>query len=108
MISTAHVRRRAAVLALAALTAVGVSAAPATADDRLPARYTVDLHELPSHNSPVVGRIFAGHWYAVGENLVKGDRFPDGFCGTDPQNDEWRSVVLPDGKIGYTSLYCIA
>ncbi|MFI0780211.1 hypothetical protein [Streptomyces sp. NPDC021212] len=104
------ITRQVGLAAATALMAGGLAATPAAAattnDDRLTARYSVEIFNLPDFGSGTAGTIYQGHKYQTGQ-VVDGPRFPDGYCETWPQRGWWRSVVLPDGKIGYTSSYCI-
>jgi hypothetical protein len=100
-------RATATVAALVSLLATSSAVGYAASDDWATARYTVQLWELPNFSSRFVGTISKGYKYQVGQNVVEGPKFPNWYCETSPQHNLWRSVVLPDGVIGYTSIYCI-
>ena len=98
-------------LAMAAVLGAGSAhAAASTAVEQgtemLPARYTVKTFAQPNLSAPLNGEIYAGEQYQT-FMPVEGQAFPPYYCETSNPGTSWRPVQLPDGQIGYTSIYCI-
>lgn len=102
--------RAATVTTCTAALAVGLTglgqAQPQTQAQMGQARYTVQLFQSPHLNAPLIGTIYEGNSYQTFE-VVQGDAIPQYYCETTNPGTDWRPVLLPDGKIGYTSIYCI-
>ncbi|MBE9372848.1 hypothetical protein IQ251_00135 [Saccharopolyspora sp. HNM0983] len=106
MPSTVRALTRATTVATcAAALAVGLTGV-GQAQQMGQARFTVQLFESPNLSAPLIGTIHEGNSYQTFE-VVQGQAIPPHYCGTDNPGTDWRPVLLPDGKIGYTSIYCI-